>query len=152
MPPQITCASALPDKTAKHESCILHSLLYQCIARIQAVAALFLQSFWLTTHNHAAVWLPESCNQCVQLRALGEHKAPVRCLLGFLFCKVMLKHQKGEVGKQSIIWFLISYFLSNTCAKNYRNQVVCVKIIASQMWDVLRHRLYWFTAKWPLFS
>jgi len=29
----------------------------------------------------------------------------------------------------------ISYFLSNTSAKNYNNQVVYVKIIASQRWD-----------------
>ena len=33
---------------------------------------------------------------------------------------------------------LISYFLSNTSAKNYRNRIVCVKIIASQMWDVFK--------------
>jgi len=31
---------------------------------------------------------------------------------------------------------LISYFLSNTSAKNSRNRIVCVKIIASQKWDV----------------
>ena len=31
---------------------------------------------------------------------------------------------------------LISYFLSNISAKNYRNRIVYVKIIASQMWDV----------------
>ena len=31
------------------------------------------------------------------------HKAPVRCLLGFLFRKVMLKHYIGEAGKQSIV-------------------------------------------------
>jgi len=31
---------------------------------------------------------------------------------------------------------LISYFLSNTSAKNYRNRIVHVKTIASQMWDV----------------
>jgi len=60
--------------------------------------------------NHAAVWLPKSCNQCVQLGAFGvwfrrkevdsatavglccTHKAPVRYLLGFLFSKVMQKH------------------------------------------------------------
>ena len=41
-------------------------MLYQCISRIQPVASWFLQSFWLTTHTHAAVWLPKSCNQCVQ--------------------------------------------------------------------------------------
>jgi len=31
---------------------------------------------------------------------------------------------------------LMSYFLSNTSAKNYRNRIVCVKITASQKWDV----------------
>jgi len=107
MPPQITCASALPDKTAKHESCILHSLLYQCIARIQAVAALFLQSFWLTTHTHAVVWLPKSSKSSfslgllwghVQEKGSREHRCSwtvlhaVHCFLGFLFPKVMLKH------------------------------------------------------------
>ena len=31
---------------------------------------------------------------------------------------------------------LISYFLSNTSAKNYRNRIMYVKIIASKRWDV----------------
>ena len=31
---------------------------------------------------------------------------------------------------------LISYFLSDTFAKNCRNRIVHVKIIASQTWDV----------------
>jgi len=31
---------------------------------------------------------------------------------------------------------LIAYFLGNTCAKNYRNRTMYVKIIASQRWDV----------------
>ena len=35
---------------------------------------------------------------------------------------------------------LISRFLNNTSAKNYRNRIVYVKIIASRRWDVfLRH-------------
>ena len=35
---------------------------------------------------------------------------------------------------------LISYFLSNTSAKNYRNRIVWVKIIARQRWDIfVRH-------------
>jgi len=46
-------------------------MLYQCIARIQPVIPWFLQSFWLTIHTHAAVWLPKSCNQCAQLGAVG---------------------------------------------------------------------------------
>jgi len=36
---------------AKHENCIFHSL-YQRTARIQPVAAWFLQYFWLTTRIH----------------------------------------------------------------------------------------------------
>jgi len=35
---------------------------------------------------------------------------------------------------------LISYFLSNTSAKNYRNRIVDVKIIASRRWDVFETR------------
>ena len=34
-------------------------------------------------------------------------------------------------------YILIAYFLGNIFAKNCRNQTVYVKIIASQMWDVL---------------
>ena len=48
----------------------------------------------------------------------------MRYLLRLLF----LKHYTGEV---------ISYFLSNTSSKNYRNRIMYVKIIASQRWDVL---------------
>jgi len=46
--------------------------------RIQPVDAWFLQSFWLTTHIHAAVWLPKSCNQCVQLGAFMGHGSEQR--------------------------------------------------------------------------
>jgi len=37
---------------------------------------------------------------------------------------------------------LISYLLSNTSAKNYYNWIVCVKIIASQRWDVFWDTVY----------
>jgi len=112
MPPQVTCASALPGKMGKHKNCFFTQMLYQCIARIHPVAAWFLQFYWLVSHTHAAVWLPKSCNQyvtfsLVQLWGMVQEKgsrercsswtvftynAPVRCLLGFLFHKVMLKH------------------------------------------------------------
>jgi len=69
----------------------------------------------------------KSCNKCVQLGLLGAlfrrkevdsagavglcymHSSSVRCLLGFFFRKTailnqkVLKHQTGEVGKQSIV-------------------------------------------------
>ena len=38
--------------------------------------------------------------------------------------------------------YLISCFLSNTSAKNYRNRIVCVKIIASHRWDVFWDTVY----------
>jgi len=41
---------------------------------------------------------------------------------------------------------LISYFLSNTSAKNYRNRIVYAKIIESQMWDVFWDAFFVFAA------
>jgi len=115
MPPQVTRASALRGKTGKHENCIFHSN-----ARIQPVTAWFLQSFWLTTHTHAAIWLPKFCNQCVRLGAVmgawfrrkKVESAPtvgLYCMhnaLSSVFPLSRCKHQIGEVGKQSIIWFV----------------------------------------------
>ena len=37
---------------------------------------------------------------------------------------------------------MISYFLSNISAKNYRNRIVYVKIIASRKWDVFWDTVY----------
>jgi len=53
-----------------------NAVLVHC--RIQLVAVWFLQYFWLTTHAHAAVWLPRSCNQCVHFRAVGGHGSEER--------------------------------------------------------------------------
>jgi len=43
---------------------------------------------------------------------------------------------------------LISYFLSNTSAKNYRNRIVYVKTIASQGWDVFLQRDAMLARSW----
>jgi len=108
MPHQITCASALPGKTEKHENHICTQMLRQFIAWIQP-AVWFLQSFFThDSYSQCCIWLPKSCNQCVQPAgllgawfrrkevdsdaAVGQcctHSTPVRCLLGFLFRKVM---------------------------------------------------------------
>jgi len=118
-------------------------VLLHCLAK-RGNTAWFLQFFWLTIHTHAAVWLPKSLINTFSSGLLGgtvQEKrsrercsswdcvartvnAPVRCLLGFLFRKVMLNHWIVDVGKQSIIWFL-------TSAKSYRNRTVYVKIIAN---------------------
>jgi len=41
-----------------------------------------------------------------------------------------------------IKYILIDYFLGNICAKNCRNRIVCVKIIANQKWDVFLDTVY----------
>jgi len=43
------------------------------------------------------------------------------------------------VGKQSIVWFLT---FSVTLARNYRNRIVYVEILASQRWDVFWNVVY----------
>jgi len=151
MPPQITCASALPGKTGKHENRIFTQMLYYFIARTQP-AAWFIQSFWLTTHTDAAVWLPKSYNQCVPLGAVGgvvqekgsrEHCSSWTVLhaqctsalsSGFPLSQGNTEELDRWGGKTKRL--LISYFLSNASAKNYHNRVMYVKIIASQRWDV----------------
>ena len=85
-------------------------MLYLCIARIQPVARClmwFLQSCWLTTHAHAAVWLPKSSNQCAQLGAVGEHGSEERKsrALQQLDCVACTRHQ--------CIVFRISCFKGN---------------------------------------
>ena len=50
-PPHLTSASALPGKTRKHENRIFFTqMLYYCFSRVQPVAALFFQFYWLETH------------------------------------------------------------------------------------------------------
>jgi len=87
------------------------------------VAAWFLQFFWVTTHT----LLYDSINLVINAFSSGllgawfrrkevesaaavglccRHNVPVHCILSFLFRKVMLKRWVGEVGKQSIVWFL----------------------------------------------
>jgi len=78
VPPQLICASALYRYLVKGRNIkIAFSLKYRyCISALWIAwiqpPAWFLQSFWFTTHTHDAVWLPKSCNQCVQLGALGS--------------------------------------------------------------------------------
>jgi len=109
-------------------------------------------SLWPTTHIYAAVWLLKSCNQCVQLGAVEgmvqKKGSRERC------SSWTVLHAQHTTALSS--WFpvsqgnaealerwggkakrlLISYVLSNTSAKNYRNRIVYVKIIASQRLDI----------------
>jgi len=78
VPPQITCASAIPGKTEKHENCIFHSNAVLVHCQHSTGRSLISSIFWLTTHTLAAVWLAKSCNQCVHLGAVGRHSSRER--------------------------------------------------------------------------
>jgi len=145
MSPQVACASALPDKTGKHKNRIFHSNAVLVNSTICLISSIF----WLTTHTHAAVWLSKSCNQCVQLGAIGGmvqdkrrrgrfrswtvlHAQCTSALSsGFHTSKGIADKWGGKTKHR-----LISYFLRNISAKNYRNRIAYVKIIARQRWEV----------------
>jgi len=114
MPRQITCASALPGKTGKHEYCIFHSnaVLMHCLNSTSClVSSIFF--IHILTYSPCCI-TPKSCDQWVHLGVLGtwfrikqvesaaevglwcKHSALMRCLLGFLFRKVMQKHYRWE--------------------------------------------------------
>jgi len=149
------------DKTQSTELLGLFICVHCTVVRF---AAWVRQYFWLTTHPHAAVWLHKSCNQCVQLGAVGgmvQEKGSRECCSswtvlhtqctsalssGFPLLQGNAEALDSWGGKTK--HRLISYFLSNIRAKNYHNWILYVKIIASQRRDVfLRHSvvltLYW---------
>ena len=105
MPPQITCASALHGKIGKHENCIFHSALSELNQSLLDFCNLFDSRLILTLLYDAlnlvinafssglfgGIWLRRK--EVESAAAFGlcyTHNAPVRCLLGFLFRKVML--------------------------------------------------------------
>jgi len=111
------------------------------------------------THIHAAVWLPESCNQCIQLGTVGgmvqekgsiysaaavglccTHGAPCTSALSSGFSTLQGNAESLDRWCGKTKPHPIFYFVSNTSSKNYRNRIMYVKIIASRRWDVfLRH-------------
>jgi len=67
-----------------------------------------------------------------------QHLSEKMQFSGFLVYPGSAEAQVKWGGK--IKYIMIAYFLRNTCAKNYRNRTVHIKIIASQRLDVfLRH-------------
>jgi len=139
-------------KTGKHGNFIFHSnavLLHY----LNLTSSLLSSDIFLTRDSfHAAVWLTKSCNQCVQLGAVGGivqgKRSRERCRSwtvlhaqctsalssGFPISQrnaEALDRQGGKTNHR-----LISNFLSYTSAKNYRNRMVYVKIITSQRLDI----------------
>jgi len=151
MPPQITCASALPGKTRKHENCVF---LYALPEFNQ------LLDFFNLFHLRLILMLPYDClNLVINAFSSGllggtvqEKGSRERCsswtVLHAQCTSVLSSGFHISQGNAEALdrWggktqhCRIPYFLSNTSAKNYHKRMVYVKIIARQRWDVfLRH-------------
>jgi len=110
MPPQITCASALPGKTGNTKI----TFFTRCISAFPEFNQLLLDFFNLFDSRLILKLLHDSLNlvtnafssgrlwgmvqekgsreHCSSWTVLHAHKAQVHCLLGFLFRKIMMKH------------------------------------------------------------
>ena len=96
MPPQITCASALPGKTGKHKNCIFHSNVVLVQQSLLDFFNLFESRLMLTllydSLNLVINALARGCwgawfriNEVESAAEVGlccTHNAAVRCLLG----------------------------------------------------------------------
>jgi len=118
------CFSALSDKMRETRKLHFHSnaVLLHCLNSTSCLISwiffdspliLMLLYDFLNLVNNAFIsgllgaWLRRK--EVKSAAAVGlccTYNTTVHSLLGFLFCNVMQKHKIGEVGKQSIVWFL----------------------------------------------
>jgi len=148
MPPQINCASVLPGKMEKHENCIFLSALPEFNQSLLDFfnpfdLPLILRLLYDSLNLVISVFSSQLLGGMVQEKRSREHLSSWTVLhsqctsalsSGFHLSQGNAKalDSWGEETKHR----LISHFLSNTSAKNYHDQIVNVKIIASQRWDV----------------
>jgi len=94
------CISALPefnqllDFYSLFDSRLILTLLYDSLSLVINAFSYGLLGAWFRRKEVDSATAVGLCYM---------HNAPLRCLVGFLFRKVMQKHYVGEVGKQSII-------------------------------------------------
>jgi len=142
MPPQITCASALPVKKGKHENCIFSlAVLVHCE---NSTSRCLISSVFLTHDWHSLLY--KSLNLVINACSLGllegmvQEKGSRESCSSWTIVRTIM-HQcavfwvpvlQGNTealdrrgGKTThIICFF--YFLSNTSAVNYHNRIVCI--------------------------
>jgi len=156
MSPEVTCASALPDKTGKHENCIFTQM-----PEFNQSLLDFFNLF--DTRLLLTLLLPISCNQWVQLHAVGgmvqekgsQERSSSWTVLHAQCTSALsswfpLSPSNAEAldrwgGKTK--HRLILCFLGNTSAKNYRKFVIgccslCQDYSKSKAGRFLRHSIF----------
>jgi len=89
----------------------------------------------LTRVRHTSWYRRKEVESATVIGLCCTHKALVSALSsGFPISQGNAETLDRRGGKAK--YRLISYFLTNTSAKNYRNRIVYIKIIVSQRWDV----------------
>ena len=136
MPPEVTCASALPGKTRIHKNCVFLSALPE-FNHLFDFLNLFVSILTLTmlydSLNHVInAFSSQGCWGMVQQKGSGEHCRSWTVLhaqcssalsSGFPISQGNAETLDRRGGKTK--HRLISYFLRNTSAKSYRNRIVC---------------------------
>ena len=114
MPPQIICAAVLSGKTGNTKIAVFT----RCVSALQEFNQSLLDFFnlfdsRLILKSHAAVWLPESYRQCIQLGAVGgmvqekgsqQHRSSWTVLHAQCMCSNALSSWKK---KYHLWWHLI---------------------------------------------
>ena len=150
-----------PGKAGKRENCISYSnaVLVHCL---NSTSCLISSMFWLTTP--VLTLLYDSLNLVINALSSGllggmvqDKRSRQRCRSWTMFhaqytsalTSMFPLSQGNAEALDSWGWKtkhrLISYFLSNSSAKNYQNWIVYVKIVASQRWDVFWDTVYLYT-------
>ena len=91
-----------------------------------------------------------------QMRTFSFRKTTHRCIVCVTqsnWVKMWFSHFPVLSGsaEAQVTWggivkhLLIAYFIGNLCAKKYQNPFMCVKVIASQRWDVFWDMVYSWT-------
>jgi len=150
MLPQITCVSALPDKTGKHENFIFfhsNAVLVHCLNSASFISSIFDSRLILSLLHDSLHLVINAFSSGAVGGMVRDKRSRERSRSWTAFhaqCTSALSYgfpiSQGNAetldrwgGKTE--HRLISYVLGNTSAQNYRNRTVYFKIIASQRWD-----------------
>ena len=151
MPPEVTRASALPGKTGNTKI----AFFTLCINALPKFNRLLLDFFSLFDSRLILTLLYDSLNLVISAFISGLFGGMVQEKGSWEHCRswTVLHVQSTSAlssgfplsqGNAEALdrWggkrkdYLISYFLSNTCAKNDHSRLVYVSIIVSQGWDI----------------
>jgi len=101
---------------------------------------------WYQTHHrwHVFLWGRHRCIVCVTQSNWVK--------MWFSCFPILTASAEAQIIWGGIVkHILIAYFIGNISAKKYQNPFVCIKVIASQRWDVFETRCIYIGWQWRNF-